>query len=426
MNKLTFFIFCSFTLLLTSCRPDKSQIIDFTNNLGQIKVIKLKANCHFLYADDLSQLTMDYDAYDSVTNTRRYKVTLPDGTFSYRDSVYIDKILLQKSRVSSLIKFYKEDGTPIPAKGFKTSDVTGFKVYAKAGNIYSDTLAIDVRTPIAVRPKIVVPVIFHILTSPGEITPVISSDYLESKLNELNDLFGRKKYFSSNGGNANIEFKLAIYHPNRTLLLEKGIDRKDVLRKGEAMKPDVVANTWNPKRYLNVWVCTYPPYSFFPAGDPYYYLTSLPVTKLASANGLSGLNFLHNITESDPVNISSPEFTGIMMGADYVTFKKQYVWRFYTFDWVTNFAEYYGVLSTIFTRRDYCSDTYKYNNSNYSFSSFEKTSLTGYKYTSENVMDEYSPKVTISAEQAERMRWVLDNCPSRWAWKSNFALTGID
>lgn len=46
-------------------------------------------------------------------------------------------------------------------------------------------------------------------------------------------------------------------------------------------------------------------------------------------------------------------------------------------------------------------------------------------FLAENIMDDQSGvHRSVSAEQAKRMRWVLENCPERSAWKSDFAFTG--
>lgn len=421
MRKIYFLFFFFGVLVTESCRPDKYDVLNLASDPNQVKFIRIKANSHVLYADNISELSLQFDAFDIISNTRRKKITLPDGSSSYKDSVYIDTIKMQQSRVENAVQFFKENGTQIPSTGFKTSAAGDFKVYAKIGTVQSQLLTINVRTPMAVQPKVIVPVIFHVLSSPGETTPVVTSEFLQTKLDELNVLFNRTKVFASNGGNANVEFKLALYDPNKRLLVEKGINRKDVTRKGIAMKPDIVANTWNPKRYLNVWICTYQPYG---SQDPP--VNMRPVTKLNAATALPGLTFAHNIGPNDAVNTSNPEFTGIVIGANFQAFNRVYSWQLFSFDWFTSFGEYYGLLATNAPGGDFCTDTYDYTNAAVGLGNYEKISIDGYRFNSENVMDVTSPKKMISAEQAERIRWVLDNCPSRWAWKSKFALTGVD
>ena len=79
---------------------------------------------------------------------------------------------------------------------------------------------------------------------------------------------------------------------------------------------------------------------------------------------------------------------------------------------------------------DFCADTYFYYSS-YNASIFKNNRLyredadAEYEwFTSFNVMDNYSRKNSISVDQALRMRHVLKSCPSRWAYKSNWAFTG--
>ena len=45
-------------------------------------------------------------------------------------------------------------------------------------------------------------------------------------------------------------------------------------------------------------------------------------------------------------------------------------------------------------------------------------------FTSFNIMDNYSFKNSITVDQAKRIRKVLEQCPSRWAYKSNWAFEG--
>lgn len=75
---------------------------------------------------------------------------------------------------------------------------------------------------------------------------------------------------------------------------------------------------------------------------------------------------------------------------------------------------------------DYCSDTHAYygdENTGYNIS-VNKT-VDDYYFLSENIMDDPTGvHRSITLQQAQRIHWVLNNCPERSAWKSDFAFTG--
>lgn len=85
------------------------------------------------------------------------------------------------------------------------------------------------------------------------------------------------------------------------------------------------------------------------------------------------------------------------------------------------------VLNTSVVGNDYCDDTINYWGSIGS----PRKNTTWYKemgdfyFRSENIMDDPTGlHISVSKNQCERMRWVLNNCPERAAWKSDFAFTG--
>ena len=53
-----------------------------------------------------------------------------------------------------------------------------------------------------------------------------------------------------------------------------------------------------------------------------------------------------------------------------------------------------------------------------------KISSDGLLFYAVNIMDDGSYKNTISMDQVKRIRTITDNCPHRWAWKSDWAFTG--
>ena len=99
---------------------------------------------------------------------------------------------------------------------------------------------------------------------------------------------------------------------------------------------------------------------------------------------------------------------------------------------------YYGLLYTdqddnntfVNGDNDYCPDTYAYY-SGYSSGIYKNNRLyredvdAEYEwFTSFNIMDNYSRRNSITVNQAERIRMIVERCPSRWAYKSSWAFTG--
>lgn len=407
-------------IVANSCTPDNYEIKKFDFEKSQIKYLKVYTNSHILYADGESELTLNYKAYDIVTRElKRRKITEDNDTIV---EVYsqTDTFELAQTRIpAGTIKFFKEDGEEILNGIYKTDsgEADSFSIVAKAGSIESEDLSVDVRIPFTVKEKVVVPVIFHIIDSKGIKTPEISTEVLQSKLDRLNIVFGRQKVKASNGGNANIEFKLAEYSIDGEMLEEKGIHRVKTTKKGSDVKPVIVSNTWDVGKYLNVWVCTH--------NDR----VSLPKTMVTShTDTLPGLEISEGVNTAEEVDLSNPENVGIIIGARYKSWNKVYEWNFYKYDFLTKFGTFFGLLSTRTPDSeidsDFCSDTYAYTNLGYTTLNSLKSSIDGYRYGSENIMDMSSPQYMISGEQVERMRWVLENCPSRWFYKSDFAFTG--
>lgn len=112
------------------------------------------------------------------------------------------------------------------------------------------------------------------------------------------------------------------------------------------------------------------------------------------------------------------------------------------FSLATPIAEYLGILQTRCDLykylnedgdSDYCPDTYSFDYGFYP-SVFKGNNLDGQPendptrpmeyFTSFNVMDMYSYKNSLSVDQVKRLRMVLKQCPSRWAYKSDWAFTG--
>ena len=107
--------------------------------------------------------------------------------------------------------------------------------------------------------KYIIPIVFHILHQDGPEN--ISDAQIMSEMKILNEDWGHTNpdtgyavtsYFKSIEGNNQVEFRLAQIDPNGNCT--NGIDRIYTNRTNQADDLSKL-NTWNPTKYVNVWVC---------------------------------------------------------------------------------------------------------------------------------------------------------------------------
>ncbi len=410
MKKTLYILIFMIGALVFSCTPDKYEVFDFESNAAQVDSIELAPNSHILYADGVSELFFRVHAFDINKIWRKDKVTLPDGTLATKDTLHTDIFRVQNSRITADIEFYKEDGTKLPANAkISTTTVEDFKIYAKIGDKQSEMYQIDVREPFPEKARKVIPVIFHHIKSEadGGSLPGVDTKYLQYQLDQLNAIFSKRAHNHSNGANANIEFKLALYAPDGTRLEEDGLNRVSTPLEGFQSRPALVENTWDPKKYMNVYI----------SGTPN--IVPAPHTKLTGVDPILGLSFT-DIEADDDLDLS-PEKIGITIGASYYGTYLYYI--SYIFNWKREFSKYLGVLNSY--GEDHCDDTYPHG---YNYSRIEgwRIANDGRVFYATNVTARSGQSSTFTPQQVERMHWVLENCPTHWAWKSDFAFTGVE
>ena len=95
----------------------------------------------------------------------------------------------------------------------------------------------------------------------------------------------------------------------------------------------------------------------------------------------------------------------------------------YIFNWRSEFAKYLGLLPAY--GEDYCTDTYSHG---YNYSRIEgwRVADDGRVFYATNILARSGQLAVLTPEQVERIHWVLENCPTHWAWKSDFAFTGVE
>lgn len=397
--------------------------------------------------------TIDISRVDSVSIVPNHFMVLADGRAQldlYPRLYTKEGDLIPGTRVKEeMLEYTLTSGTTI-SRYFSTSDVslTGqtltVRMKLKGADVVSEPVSFRIVAPLAEKytSEIVIPVVFHIIQTTEDITSyggAYKADRIAMQLKKINHLFAGVSSVNPVGVNAHVRFELAKYDPNGIEMTEPGINRytadridlenyKNFLKEGHFV--------WPADRYMNIWLlsdrkgeigdfanevsefCT-PHYVYAgtssenrPEGIDWEEFTEGNEFQLEESGIVYKLQELDNPERS--MNNSSSNKFGNNELAYYI-------------------GRYFGLLPTC-TRSeteigtDYCEDTHDYCAILYSSTG---TNIDWYKeagdyyFLAENIMDDpWALHVSVSKNQCERMRWVLENCPERAAWKSQFAFNG--
>lgn len=426
-------------LLMTSCSPDDIEMLDNSVNLEDITKIELRADHKTLIP--LEGLKMDFHvlAYSSK-NFVKYNTDKVGDTVYYKEETVADTFLIPADMIpKGFIKIYDENGNELKDKSFSTTDTTIRTLHfqAKAGDLVSNVKDIQIRkVPQEDYPEIVYPVIFHVIVPPASAGPSyeVSSEDLQKKLDRMNDIFNRHVTTNPNGGNVKITFRLAEYDPKGLALVEKGKDFVQLTEKLENQKAyEAYINQnliWDPNKYLNIWLAKFT--GSWSSSGSYTYVAKAP-TVILRGNSIPGIDAMV-VDEFTAADVSTYSEIGLMI--NYSEFLAPNSFSSNTFEPATAMGLFFGLKKTKLTKdptgpgydNDYCADTYYYyddSNVIYKSTSWDEHQEDPIEYfTSFNIMEDYSRKNSITADQASRMREVVDKCPSRWSYKSQWAFTG--
>ena len=420
-----------------ACSPENTEILDLSSSVDDIKLIKLRADHKMLLPDGIAQMEFHVLAYGAQEFTT-YEIEEVEGQDQYVIGTSRDTFEIPLDRLpEGCIKVYDDAGREVKDMIYSTTDRNKREItfYAKAGNVQSNSLTIQIRDlPEMDYEEIVVPVIFHVMVPPPSIGPAysVSSEELQKRLDHLNDIFNRRATSDPNGGNAKIIFKLAEYDPSGRLLLEKGKNKVELAEEMSKSDYEDYINSkliWDPARYLNVWLAKYSTSS----SVSNTYSVSAPEVILEGYESIPGLK-MQVVSDYSASDVENYTDVGMMINIRdfFATDGKSY------FDLSLVFGLYYGLLYTdqddnntfVNGDNDYCPDTYAYY-SGYSSGIYKNNRLyredvdAEYEwFTSFNIMDNYSRRNSITVNQAERIRMIVERCPSRWAYKSSWAFTG--
>ena len=401
---------------LQGCTPDEDVLVDFSK--FEVAKIELGADHRQLIADGVSTITLNPILFQS------YAYRTDQG----RDSVVYGKIPVDRlagGTADGLVNYFLEDGTPLKNGKYQTNDLSKKEIgfYVTSGNQKSNVFKVSVREPFAADAYQVIeyPVVFHIVQDKVNVDlgQGVGSDIVYYAFNTIYNCFARTATFSPNGADTKIRFRLAEYDPSGKRMVEKGINRYPLMKdKLQELTSDTIKNNpdlcWDYKKYLNIWIIDDKSND---AKTPKYILET------ADLNQIKGVTF-EQLSQSE---IEQKEYSltdiGLMFSAtDFATEDIGYA---------TQMGKFFGLLETRSQKEDYCDDTFTYksyiepwNTIGNGSNSRLKITMDGLLFYSVNIMDESSYKNTISMDQVKRIRMITENCPHRWAWKSQWAFTG--
>ena len=397
---------------LCACTPDEDELVDFSD--FQIAKVELGADHRQLIADGISTLTLNPMLYQP------YKIQTDDG----RDTIVYGKIPVDRL-AEGTVQYFLEDGTPLKEGKYRTTDLSkseqGF--YVTANGLKSDVFKVSIREPFAedAYETITYPVVFHLIQDKTkvELGQGVGADIVNYAFNTIYNCFARTAAFSPNGADTKIRFRLAEYDPKGRKMEEKGINRYSLSTSDlNNLNPEKIKNNpkicWDYKRYLNIWIVENMGNS---VSTPHYILNT------ADLNQIQGVSFEQLSLEEIEKQEYSLTDIGLIYGArDFAIEDVGYP---------TQMGKFFGLLDTENQKEDYCEDTFAYNTYKEPWNtalegsnSRLKISSDGLLFYAVNIMDDGSYKNTISMDQVKRIRTITDNCPHRWAWKSDWAFTG--
>ena len=328
-----------------ACSPENTEIFDLSSSVDDIKLIKLRADHKMLLPDGIAQMEFHVLAYGAQEFTT-YEIEEVEGQDQYVIGTSRDTFEIPLDRLpEGCIKVYDDAGREVKDMIYSTTDRNKREItfYAKAGNVQSNSLTIQIRDlPEMDYEEIVVPVIFHVMVPPPSIGPAysVSSEELQKRLDHLNDIFNRRATSDPNGGNAKIIFKLAEYDPSGRLLLEKGKNKVELAEEMSKSDYEDYINSkliWDPARYLNVWLAKYSTSS----SVSNTYSVSAPEVILEGYESIPGLK-MQVVSDYSASDVENYTDVGMMINIRdfFATDGKSY------FDLSLVFGLYYGLLYT--------------------------------------------------------------------------------
>ena len=425
MKRILYTLVAIFIGCIISCTPDKDEVLEMgLVDMDHIKDIKLRTSHYQLLANGKAQLE-----FNPLLTTK-------------------DGFTVQDSRVDhSQIEYYTSTGETLP-KVFSTSDKSligkEINVHAKikGADLTSNTVTFTISDPSVsdTYTEITIPVIFHLIQSNQDIAGYggeIPMERIHLLIDKINNTFSGNVSTNAMGVDTKIRFKAVVYDPYKNKLQEPGINRIYVEKVTDAAKDQYKTfikdqkALWPYDKYLNVWLISDRENEY----DKFFYTISRTCIPRYIATEADPAKIPEGLTLSSlPENWTPvPNEVGILYKLQSIQTMVRSFGEKNENELVNGFGYYLGLLptwgaSSSAKPQDYCSDTHKYyGNDNEGYNKNQ----TAYKlvgdcfFLAENIMDDpVGVHRSVSQQQAQRMRWILNNSPERSAWKSDYAFTG--
>ena len=425
MKRILYTLVAIFIGCIISCTPDKDEVLEMgLVDMDHIKDIKLRTSHYQLLANGKAQLE-----FNPLLTTK-------------------DGFTVQDSRVDhSQIEYYTSTGETLP-KVFSTSDKSligkEINVHAKikGADLTSNTVTFTISDPSVsdTYTEITIPVIFHLIQSNQDIAGYggeIPMERIHLLIDKINNTFSGNVSTNAMGVDTKIRFKAAVYDPYKNKLQEPGINRIYVEKVTDAAKDQYKTfikdqkALWPYDKYLNEWLSSDRENEY----DKFFYTISRTCIPRYIATEADPAKIPEGLTLSSlPENWTPvPNEVGILYKLQSIQTMVRSFGEKNENELVNGFGYYLGLLptwgaSSSAKPQDYCSDTHKYyGNDNEGYNKNQ----TAYKlvgdcfFLAENIMDDpVGVHRSVSQQQAQRMRWILNNSPERSAWKSDYAFTG--
>lgn len=410
-------------LLCFACTPEDYELHEMgTTDMANIGQIKLCLSHYQLLADGKAKLEL------TPILTTKDSFEVADERVDY-----------------SAIEFRTLSGEILP-QTFSTSDLSRVgeevKVYAQVPgyDLISDTVSFTITDPSAMEDyeEITIPIVFHLIQSEGDIASYggeIPQERIDRLLEKINNTFSGSVSYNATGIDTKIRFRAAIYDPDGDKLNEPGIHRiyvDEVSDENEDQYASLIVNQqalWDYTKYLNIWLISdmKEEYQTF-----YRTISTSCIPRYMfdygnSVDTLVGLKLSQIPNDWTP----TPKEVGIIYKLQ-SAFLMVRAFGGTEENELTNCLGYYlGLLSTWGTSEtnipnDFCSDTHGYYGiANQGINTSNEKRMGDYLFLSENIMDDPSGvHRSVTLQQAQRMHWVLQHCPERSCWKSDYAFTG--
>lgn len=418
--------------------------------MSLIAVILLAAACSPEGYDYHDNDIIDIATIDSVALVPNHVMVLADGhaQLDLRPRLFTkEKDLIPDNRVDEAWLEYNSSSDMKLTRYFSTADASligetvTVTVKIKGTNVVSEPVSFQVVAPLDKKytSELRIPVIFHIIQTTEDVDKFGGSyaqDRIVLLLTKLNNMLSGAASVNPVGVNTRVRLEAALYNENGRKLTEPGINRLTMKEIDTTNSFSVMLNAqqmvWPADKYMNIWlisdrskkikdfantiseICT-PRYVYAgtsASGRPEGITWTEESPDVAFGIAESGIIYkLQELDEMERSFVTSGKPANNELG--------YYVGR------------YLGLLPTCSYKdvavTDYCGDTHDYfvdTNAPGDNQAWYKEAY-GCYFQAENIMDDpRGGHRSVSKNQCERIRWVLENSPERAAWKSDFAFTG--